>query len=196
MKLDYFLPEYDFTEIHKVMVKATLPATFAAVKNLLPSELSPLVFMMLNLRELPATLVGKARHTTAGEEPFLSQLYSGGFFPLEETENEIVFGTVGQFWKLTGGEEPSGVNNAEGFTAFNRTDFAKVGANLFVQPVDGGTLLSTETRIWAPDPQTRRKFAFYWRLISAGSGWIRVLWLRAIKRRAERLSGTILNEKR
>jgi hypothetical protein len=50
-------------------------------------------------------------------------------------------------------------------------------------------LLSTETRIWAPDAQTRKKFAFYWRLISLGSGWIRVLWLRAIKRRAERSAG-------
>ena len=39
---------------------------------------------------------------------------------------------------------------------------------------------------WAPDSQTRKKFAFYWRLISFGSGWIRVLWLHAIKRRAER----------
>jgi hypothetical protein len=61
-----------------------------------------------------------------------------------------------------------------------------VVANLYVQPSGEETLLSTETRIWAPDPQTRKKFAFYWRLISLGSGWIRVLWLRAIKRRAER----------
>jgi hypothetical protein len=190
MKLDDFLPAYDFIEIHQVTVKATLPATFAAAKNLLPSELPAPVFMMLNLRALPAILTRKTRRTTAGKEPFLNQFYSNGFLPLEETENEIVFGLVGQFWKLTGGERPFGVNNAEEFRAFNRTDFAKAATNLFMQPVDGGTLLSTETRIWAPDPQTRRKFAFYWRLISTGSGWIRVLWLRAIKSRAERLSYT------
>jgi len=113
-------------------------------------------------------------------------LCSGGFIPLEETEDEIVFGLVGQFWKLTGGEEASGVTDAEGFLAFNRTDFAKVAANLYVQAADDGVLLRTETRIWAPDAQTRKKFAFYWRIISMGSGWIRMLWLRAIKRRAER----------
>jgi len=190
MKLDEFLPQYDFTEIHKVKIKASPQAAFAAMKELLPSELSPLVFFMLNLRELPAILAGKGRRIQAEEKTFLNQLYSGGFISLEETEDEIVFGLIGQFWKLTGGEEPSGVTDADGFLAFNRTDFAKVAANLYVQAADGGILLSTETRIWAPDPQTRRKFAFYWRMISAGSGWIRVLWMRAIKRRAERPSPT------
>jgi hypothetical protein len=190
MKLDEFLPQYDFTEIHEVKVKASPQATFVAMKDLLPSELSPLVFFMLNLRGLPAILAGKGRRIHAEEKTFLNQLYSGGFIPLEETEDEIVFGLIGQFWKLTGGEEPSSVTDAESFLAFNRTDFAKVAANLYVQTENDGTLLSTETRIWALDPRTRKKFAFYWRMISAGSGWIRVLWLRAIKRRAERLSRT------
>jgi hypothetical protein len=186
MKIDEFLPQYDFNEVHKVTVRASPGATFSAVKQLLPSELSPLVFIMLNLRNLPAILTGKARQTKAEEKPFLTQLYEGGFIPLDETEDEIVFGLIGQFWKLTGDEQPSGVTGAQGFLAFNRADFAKVAANLYAQPAGKGTLLSTETRIWAPDPQTRKKFAFYWRLISMGSGWIRVLWLRAIKRRAER----------
>lgn len=54
MKIDEFLPRFDFNEVHKVTVKASPPATFAAMKDLPPSELSPLVFFMLNLRELPA----------------------------------------------------------------------------------------------------------------------------------------------
>ena len=186
MKLDEFLPQYDFTEIHKVKVKASPQAAISAMKELLPSELSPLVFFMLNLREVPAILTGKARRIQAEQKPFLNHLYESGFIPLEETDDEIVFGLVGQFWKLTGGEKPSGVTNSWQFQAFDRTDFAKVASNLYVQPSGEETLLSTETRVWAPDPQTRRKFAFYWRVISIGSGWIRVLWLRAIKRRAER----------
>jgi hypothetical protein len=188
MKLDGFLPEYNFTEIHKLRVKASPSVTFSAMKDLLPSELSLLVFLMLTLRKLPAILTGRARPTRMEEKPFLNQLYSGGFIPLDETADEIVFGLVSQFWKLTGGEEPSGVTDAESFLAFNRTNFAKVAANLYAQPENGGTLLSTETRVWAPDPQTRKKFAFYWRLISLGSGVIRVLWLRAIRSRAEKVS--------
>jgi len=144
---------------------------------------------MLNLRELPAILTGKARRTQVKQKTFLNQMYEGRFIPLEETADEIIFGLVGQFWKLTGGEEPSGVTDAQDYLAFNQTDFAKVAANLYVQPVGEGSLLSTETRIWAPDDQTRKKFSFYWQLISFGSGWIRVLWLRAIKRRAERSKG-------
>ena len=185
MRIDELLPQYDFNEVHEITVNASTQATFAAVKELLPSDLSPLVFLMLNVRELPAILTGKAKNFKVGEKPFLSQLYEEGFIPLDETSDEIVFGLVGQFWKLTGGEEPSGVTDAQGFKTFNRTGFAKVAANLYVQPLGEQSLLSTETRIWAPDPQTRKKFAFYWRLISFGSGWIRVMWLKAIKRRAE-----------
>ena len=186
MRIDEFLPQYDFNEIHKVTVKASPQATFTAMKELLPGELSPLVYLMLNLRELPAILTGKAKLIQAERKPFLSQLYGGGFIPLEETNDEIILGLVGQFWKLTGGEQSSGVTDAQVFLAFNCTGFAKVAANLYIQPVNGQTLLSTETRIWAPDPQTRKKFALYWQLISLGSGWIRVLWLRAIKRRVEK----------
>jgi hypothetical protein len=46
-------------------------------------------------------------------------------------------------------------------------------------------LVSTETRVHATDASTRRKFARYWTLIRPGSGFIRRMWLRAIKRRAE-----------
>ena len=49
---------------------------------------------------------------------------------------------------------------------------------------DGISFCNTETGIHVPDPKTRRKFALYWRLISFGSGWTRVLWLRAIKHKA------------
>ena len=48
----------------------------------------------------------------------------------------------------------------------------------------GGSFLSTETRV-ATIPSARRPFAVYWRLIRPGSGVIRVMWLRAIRKRAE-----------
>lgn len=55
---------------------------------------------------------------------------------------------------------------------------------------------STLTRIWAPDEKTRKKFAIYWRIISLGSGWIRIMWLKAIKRRAEKAQGSVLDEQK
>jgi hypothetical protein len=47
------------------------------------------------------------------------------------------------------------------------------------------SLLSTETRVFAKTAAARRKFALYWFFIRPGSGFIRRMWLRAIKKRAE-----------
>jgi len=87
---------------------------------------------------------------------------------------------------LTGGISPQ-ITSPQEFLAFDQPEYARVAANLAVTDLGNGTVrCSTETRIHATNPATRKKFAFYWRLISVGSGFIRVLWLQAIKRKAER----------
>jgi hypothetical protein len=57
--------------------------------------------------------------------------------------------------------------------------------NFRVTPEKNGSLLSTETRVFAKTDSARRRFAVYWRLIHPGSDIIRRMWLRAIKQRAE-----------
>ena len=59
--------------------------------------------------------------------------------------------------------------------------------NFLVTP-DGpnGSLVSTETRVFANSPAARRRFAAYWRVIYPGSAIIRRMWLRAIRQRATR----------
>jgi hypothetical protein len=52
--------------------------------------------------------------------------------------------------------------------------------------VGGRTPLSTETRILATDEAARRRFGRYWVVIRPGSAAIRVVWLWAIRTRAER----------
>ena len=96
-------------------------------------------------------------------------------------------GILGQFWKLSGGEFPR-VVSAEEFLAFDRPDCAKAVLNFHIAMAgDGGARVSTETRVHVSDPSARRRFAFYWRAIYPGSALIRKMWLRAIKRRAERV---------
>jgi hypothetical protein len=187
MKLDTFLPEYEFNEVHKIQVNAPPAKVFAAIKELTTAELSPLVFVMLNLRSLPARLLGKVGKEEQAPGSFLDSMYEGGFIRLVEVaDQEIVFGLVGQFWKLVPTPGPD-IATPEAFLAYNDPEFAKVAANLMVTPgANGSTQCSTETRVHVSDPRTRRKFAFYWRLICLGSGWIRVLWLRAIKERSLR----------
>lgn len=59
--------------------------------------------------------------------------------------------------------------------------------NFFMEDAGGGwTRLTTETRVHATDLKSRRRFAAYWRTIYPGSALIRVMWLRAIKARAEK----------
>ncbi len=49
----------------------------------------------------------------------------------------------------------------------------------------GACTVTTETRVYATDASTSRRFAGYWRVIYPGSALIRRMWLRAIKHRAE-----------
>lgn len=188
MLLDEFLPTYEFNEVHAVTVHAPPDRVYAAIHEMRAGELSPLVNLMLSLRGLPARLLGKSEPRLADEKPFLQQLFDSDFIPLGETpDREVVFGMIGQFWKLTGGDSPP-IGSPDQYLAFDDPRYAKVATNLLISPdaMSGVVRLSTETRIHVVDPQTRRKFGFYWRLISFGSGFIRVLWLKAVKRRAER----------
>ena len=86
---------------------------------------------------------------------------------------------AGQFWRLDGGPRVN-VHDAASFAAFNEPGFLRVAVNFEISP----RLISTETRIQALDDSARRKFSLYWTLIRPGSGWIRMAWLRAIRRRA------------
>jgi hypothetical protein len=189
MLLDKYLPVYDFNEAHAVTIHASPEKAFAALKEMKANELSPLAYLLFSIRGLPAKLMGKSFiEEKWSDKPFLEQLYAdGGFIPLEETPcREVVFGLVGQFWEPTGGKSPQ-IALPQEFLAFGEPDYAKVAANLAVTDLGNETVrCTTETRIYAADPTTKKKFSFYWRLISMGSGFIRVLWLNAIKRRAER----------
>jgi hypothetical protein len=186
MRLNDFLPSYEFNEVHAITITAPPERVFTALKELTNADFSPLVSLLLGIRNLPVKLLKKTAPVSSQDGPFLEGLYKSGFIPLgEETNCEIVFGLVGQFWKLVPYVEPN-IPDAAAFRAFNDPAFAKVAANLAVS-VDGKgrTRCSTETRVHVPEPSTRRKFALYWWIISMGSALIRVMWLRAIKRKAE-----------
>ncbi|HSI97482.1 MAG TPA: hypothetical protein VK926_03900, partial [Gaiellaceae bacterium] len=88
------------------------------------------------------------------------------------------------FWRLRGGGGEPRPKTVEEFVAFDRPDVAKAVIDFRVEP----SLLSTETRVHVPDPGSRRKFRRYWLVIRPFSGLIRILMLRAARRRAEAAS--------
>ncbi len=194
MLIDDFLPAFDFNEVHQITIQASPECIFRSIKDLSTSEWSPVINWLFALRSFPERLFGKGWTQFSGDRPLLDQMFESGFVLLAETPgHELVFGfmvpaTIGQFWKASDGALHQ-LSNAQEFAAFDRPGYAKVAANFLLGEGEeaDGVAVTTETRIHALSPATRKSFAGYWRLIGPGSALIRRLWLRAIKRRAERI---------
>ena len=185
--LDHFVPTYAFNEVHSVVVHAPASRVFSAIKEVELQEL-PVFRMLFGLRALPRRLRGGSLPHFTPHEPLFRWACRSGFVLLAEAaEQELVFGAIGQPWRLVGGASAVPVNG-QGFVDFTKPGYVRIAANFRLESAAGGRglELSTETRIWCPDPATKVRFAKYWRWVRPGSGLIRREWLRAIKRRAER----------
>lgn len=179
--LDRVAPSYQFNELHRTTVRATPGRAYRAIKDVTASEI--LFFRELTwLRRLgrrgPESILNVPQHRS-----ILDVATRTTFITLADSPREIVVGTV-----VT---SPPGARarplSAEEFGALAaRPGHALATMNFVVTPrADGLCDVSTETRVYATDEGARRRFAAYWRLINLGSALIRVMWLRAIKRRAE-----------
>jgi hypothetical protein len=187
MLLDEFLPEYHFHEVHTRNIHAPSDRIFCAMKELTPREIA-LFRILTAMRYLPARLTGKSVPSLVKAHSLLDQVLNHGFVLLaEETNRELVVGTVGQFWRLRGSASPK-LKDASEFLSFDQPGYAKAAINFLLQNStrNDSMSVSTETRISVADPIARKKFARYWRVIYPGSALIRRTWLRAIQRRAER----------
>jgi hypothetical protein len=184
--IDRFMPEYHFNEIHSTRrVRAPASRILAAAKAVTPDEVR---FMrtLFWIRSLPARLAGHAPSADRLSRPLLEPLRPGGSSVLlVDTDHEIVLGLVGQFWR-SGGTPPVSLSGPDDFLAFDGPAFAKATLTFVItEEGDGWCRLTTETRVYVPDPATRRRFALYWRFIYPGSSLLRHTWLAAIRRRAE-----------
>jgi hypothetical protein len=181
MQLDNALPSYDVRERHSITVKADPGTVLDEVLRMTPRDV-PVMVVLMALRRLPSLLLGRGALGVGGQ-PIVQQFERAGFVRLGTAEDELVLGAVGRFWRPSGGLRRV---SAEGFAAFAEPGWAKGAVNFRVVPEGDHTLLSTETRVLATDPAARRSFRHYWRLIHPGSAVIRIAWLRAIRRSAER----------
>ena len=177
--LDEFLPRYDVNEVHSISTAATPAEVMEAIRTLTPMEV-PLLVALMAVRSVPALLRGR-RLTVRGS--LLDGFRRGGFVPLRDTPGELVFGAVGRFWQPAGGLRRI---EAADFPGFTDPGWAKGAFNFDVRRVGERTVVTTETRVATTDEAARRSFGRYWRVIGPGSALIRVAWLRAIRRRAER----------
>lgn len=174
--LDEFIPAYDVHEVHSTSIAARPEAVIDAIREVTAREV-PLMVVLMTLRAGP-----RARRLSGGRT-ILTQFERAGFVALREGPDGMVYGGVGRFWTPSGGLR--GVDPS-GFGAFDEPGYAKAAFSFELERRGDRTLLTTETRVLATDERSRRRFRRYWRLVHPGSAAIRIAWLRAIRRRAER----------
>jgi hypothetical protein len=185
-RLDELVPVYQFVERHTTIVDAPPGRVYAAIKAVEPNEI-------LTYR----TLTWMRRFGRPGKpnilnppdrEPLLQTALRSGFLQLaDEPEREFVFGFVASPILVS---KPTAAN----FKVLNGPFMAKVAMNFRIDPIDANhSTLTTETRIYGSDRDVQRLFAPYWRVIYPGSSFIRRMWLRAIRKRAESTRGVTTN---
>ncbi len=188
--IDERLPVFDADERHAVTVAAPPARAYEAIRTA-DFRRCLVIRPLFLLRSLPGLLADPratmGRFLGIGREPgplTLGTLTRAGFFQLgERPGSEIRLGTVGRFWKPSGGMRPTDPTE---FDAFSEPGFAKAVWSFAVSPgPDGTSVLTTETRVLCTDAASRRRFRLYWRVIRPWSGLIRRDMLRVIRAEAE-----------
>ena len=178
--IDDLLPAPHFRERHERHVDAPPAAVWGALHELRLDD-SPLARLLMDVRALPARLLGHrrpamvtARFVEAAPIPVLASVPC----------RALVAGGVLQPWKPAGGAPPPALD-APALRAFDDPGWVKCAMDFVLEPDGAGTRLTTETRVRATDRRTRLVFGAYWLVIRAGSGLIRREMLRVVARRAE-----------
>jgi hypothetical protein len=178
--LDRHFPDWHFREVHRRRIAASPERALALALALRPRDV-PLSATLLTLRLAPAA-VAAGRSPLLPRRPLIELFGELGFVELARGEREIVLGAAGQFWRFR--EELEPIADADAFGRFREPGFAKAAINFHAAPVDGATLLTTETRVWAVDDRARRAFRPYWLPVRAAGELIRRELLAAVARRA------------
>jgi hypothetical protein len=178
-RLDEFVPAWQFREIHTIRVAAPPPRVFEAIRRVRADEIllfRTLTWIRRGGREAPPSILN-----AGGSESLIDVATSSGFLRLaDDAPRELVVGTVVMAPRGT-----RGTLTPEVFRKPLPAGFALAAVNFLVTPDGlGGSLVSTETRVFATSDDAQRLFARYWRIIYPGSAIIRRMWLRAIARRA------------
>ena len=178
-RLDEFMPAWQFNERHTIRIAASPERVFEAIQRVRANEISfftTLTWIRRGGRKAPESILNAGDST-----PLLDVATRNGFIYLaNDVPREVVIGTV-----VTAPRAKRGALTPETFRQSLPPGIALAAMNFLVTP-DGpnASIVSTETRVFANSPESRRRFARYWRVIYPGSALIRRMWLRAINRRA------------
>jgi hypothetical protein len=158
--LDRLMPAWQFRERHATSIDASPEEVFAAIRAVCAEDIlffRTLVAIRRGWRTSNPSILNPPKG-----EPILDIATRTGFrYVADDAPREIVIATT-----IAHGTEAM-MNFLVVPDQYNRSN------------------LSTETRVHARTARGKRLFALYWFAIRLGSGFLRRMWLRAIKRRAE-----------
>jgi hypothetical protein len=179
-RLEEFAPIYQFNEFHRIRIAAPRTRVYRSIKEVTSGEITlfrALTWLRRFGRPSPHGILD-----APPQEPLLAVATRTGFLLLaDDDERELVVGTV--VIAPRAGKRPA---TPAQFKELVAPGVAKAVMNFRVEDAGNGScIVSTETRVHATDAGARRRFALYWAVIRPGSAFIRRMWLRAIKRRAE-----------
>ena len=179
MNLDDLVPMADHVTRQARVIEAPRRVVWEELHRLKLRSL-PVSLVLGAVRALPLLLVGKGHG--ALDRSFLDVV------PIPKLSSEepsaVVFGGVLQAWRLAGGEKPPALD-AAGVRDFAEPGWVRIGMEFRLTPAVGGTHLSSETRVAATDPETRRQFNRYWLVVGPGSSAVRWEVLTAVALKAE-----------
>ena len=185
MLIDEYLPQYDANEVHQTVIDAPIDRVYPLVRalDLRRSVLSPPFRLWQRAAQWMAP--GSSRRDRDGLS--LQNFLDHGFVLLaEQPPHEVVIGLT----ERVGLGERVRPLEGEAFKNFHEPGFAKAAWNFSLHPLESSrTRLVTETRVLCNDALSRRRFRVYWRFIRMFSGMIRLEFLRALKKAAERPAG-------
>lgn len=180
-RLDGFVPAWQFRERHTRRIAAPPERVFDAIRRVRADEI--LLFRTMTWIRRGGRRMKRNILDAAGRDSLIDVATSTTFLRLvDDAPRELVMGTVvvapsGPRQALTPALFLVGPRLPPGYA---------IAAMNFVVQADGsgGSIVTTETRVFASGAGARRRFAAYWRVIYPGSALIRRMWLRAIDRRA------------
>ena len=164
--IDELMPLYHFVERHCLNIPAEPLCIWNAMQRVRVNG-SNLVRLAVWLRMLGVSRSRKNQSVNAifdlGGMPSFLRLHAS-------EPRELCLGMVGQFWRLSGGLTKI---DSDAFSKFDDGMSAKLVWGFFLKPIDQGTRLSTETRVYCPSRYARLRFLPYWLVIRPVSGLIR-----------------------
>lgn len=176
MEIDDWLPEYQVSARYSILVGSSPENTAGALRRASFADL-PIIRGLMRLR---GYRLGNAERAAS---PVTEGRRFGSFLELVANDQEVVLGIAGRFWRPDGGIVRD--LTAEGFRDFRRMGNAKAVWSFQISPVNGGSQLSTETRVQTFGRAATVKFRLYWVVVGPFSGIMRKAMLREVKRIAE-----------